>query len=221
MFRPSTSRGLPAFGCAESGNAVTVSIRSIVSSIGAGPTAQFTPTIVAPRRSQLGREQLRRRAVQRVAVLLGRHLRDDRQIGHAADRVDRRSDLVEVAERLEDEQVDSAFGERPCLLPEVFACFVDAGLAPRLDPDAERTDRSSDVRPIARGGARQARPLAIDLGSLSDKPNAPSLMRFAPKVFVSTTSAPARHSRRARSATSSGCVRFSASKLLLMNTPRV
>ena len=62
---------------------------------------------------ELGREPLGRRAVERVAVLLGRHLRDDRQVRHAADGVDRRADLVQVAERLEDEQVDAAFERAP------------------------------------------------------------------------------------------------------------
>ena len=54
MLRPSTSRGLPALGCADSCSRVTASIRSMVSSIGAGPTAQFTPMIVAPRCSSSG-----------------------------------------------------------------------------------------------------------------------------------------------------------------------
>src|SRR5262245_51363528 len=56
--------------------------------------------------------------------------------------------------------------------------------------------------------------------SLSARPNDPSLIRFAPKVFVSSTSAPARTYSRCTSSTRSGCVRFIASKLLLMNTPR-
>ena len=54
MLRPSTSRGWPAFGCAESFRVVTAAMRSIVSSIGAGPTAQLTPMTVAPRRSSSG-----------------------------------------------------------------------------------------------------------------------------------------------------------------------
>ena len=41
-------------GCAESIRAVTAAIRSMVSSIGAGPTAQFRPMIVAPRCSRSG-----------------------------------------------------------------------------------------------------------------------------------------------------------------------
>ncbi len=54
MLRPSTSRGFPALGCAESLSRVTAAMRSIVSSIGAGPTAQFTPTTEAPRSSSSG-----------------------------------------------------------------------------------------------------------------------------------------------------------------------
>ena len=54
MLRPSTSRGWPALGCADSLRVVTAAMRSIVSSIGAGPTAQLTPMIVAPRFSSSG-----------------------------------------------------------------------------------------------------------------------------------------------------------------------
>ena len=54
MLRPSMSRGFPAFGCAESRSVVAAAIRSIVSSIGAGPTEQLTPMSVAPRRSSSG-----------------------------------------------------------------------------------------------------------------------------------------------------------------------
>ena len=118
--------------------------------------------IVAPRALELRREPLGRRAVERVAVLLGRHLRDDRQVGHAAHGVDRRADLVQVAEGLEDEQIDAAVGERLRLLAEVLARLVDAGLAPRLDADAERTDRAGDVRLVARRVPRDPRALRVD-----------------------------------------------------------
>ena len=86
-------------------------MRSIVSSIAAGPTLQFRPT----RRRRAPRAAGRTspgRAVERVAVLLGRHLRDDRQSADAAHAADRRADLVQVAEGLEHEQVDAAFDER-------------------------------------------------------------------------------------------------------------
>ena len=48
MLRPSISRGLPAFGCADRRTVATFAIRSMVSSIGAGPTLQFSPTTSAP-----------------------------------------------------------------------------------------------------------------------------------------------------------------------------
>ena len=47
MLRPSMSRGRPALGCADSRARVMVDIRSIVSSIGAGPMLQFTPMMSA------------------------------------------------------------------------------------------------------------------------------------------------------------------------------
>ncbi len=114
-------------------------------------------------RFQIRREALGRRAVQRVAVLLGGHLRDDRPIGHAPHRVDRGADLVQVAERLEDEQIDAAIGQRLRLLAEIVARLVDAGLAPRFDAHAERSDRAGDVGLLARGLARDLRALRVDL----------------------------------------------------------
>ena len=54
MLRPSMSRGLPALGWAESGTSHTADRRSTVSSIGAGPTLQFTPTTSAPRAARAG-----------------------------------------------------------------------------------------------------------------------------------------------------------------------
>jgi hypothetical protein len=54
MLRPSMSRGRPALGCADSLRGVALASRSIVSSIGAGPTLQLTPISVAPRASSAG-----------------------------------------------------------------------------------------------------------------------------------------------------------------------
>jgi hypothetical protein len=98
---------------------------------------------------QFGREPFRRRAVERAAVLLRAHLRHDGQVAHAPDGVDCRPDLVQVAERLEHEQVDTALDEGPRLFAEELARFVDAGLAPGLDADAERPDGPGDVGAIA------------------------------------------------------------------------
>ena len=172
MLRPSTSRGLPALGCADSRTRRHRRHPLDRLEHRRRPDAQLTPMTSRRAASSSRREPLGRRAVQRVAVLLGRHLRDDRQVGHAAHGVDRRADLVQVAERLEDEQVDAAFDERLRLLAEVLARLVDAGLAPRLDADAERPDRAGDVRLVARRrGARCCAPCALMARSLSARPN--------------------------------------------------
>ena len=94
---------------------------------------------------ELGSEALGRRAVERVAVLFGRHLRDDRQVGDLARRVDGGADFVQIAERFQDEQIDAALDERLGLFAKVLARLVDTRLAPWLDPDAERADRPGDV----------------------------------------------------------------------------
>src|SRR5439155_7514819 len=62
-------------------------------------------------------------------------------------------------------------------------------------------------------------PCSLIAYSLSASPNDPSLIRFAPKVFVSMMSAPAHTYSWCTRPTRSGCVMFKASKLLLMNTP--
>ena len=115
---------------------------------------------------QLRHELLRRRAVEAVAVLLGRHLRDDGQIADRAHGGNRRADLVHVTERLEDEQVHAAFDERFGLLPEARLRLVDAEPAPGLDADAERSDCAGDVDGVARGLTRDARAGGVDVAEL-------------------------------------------------------
>ena len=141
---------------------------------------------------ELRHERFGRRTVERVAVFLRRHLRDDRQVADAPHRADGRADLVQIAERLEHEQIDAAFEERRRLLGEVRLGLVDAGLAPGLDADAERADRAGDVDLVARRVPRDARALNVDDAPWSASPKAPSLIRLAPNVLVSMTSAPAR-----------------------------
>ena len=137
-------------------------MRSIVSSIGAGPTAQLTPMTVAPRRSSSGANRsggvpssvLPSSSVV-ICATIGRS--DTLRTASIAAR-----NLVQVAERLEDEQIDAAVGQRLRLLAEVLARLVDAGLAPRLDADAERADRAGDVGAVARGMPRDPRALFVD-----------------------------------------------------------
>ena len=54
MLRPSTERGMPALGCAESGAVVTARTRSMASSMATGPTLQLQPTTSAPHSCNCG-----------------------------------------------------------------------------------------------------------------------------------------------------------------------
>jgi hypothetical protein len=111
---------------------------------------------------QLRREPFGRRAVEGVPVLFGGHLRDDRQVGQRPNGVDRRADFVQVAKGLEDEEIDAAVEKGAGLLSEVVARLVDAGLAPRLDSNPERPDRSGDIGALAGRAPRNAHPLDVD-----------------------------------------------------------
>ena len=89
----------------------------------------------------------------------------------AAHRVDRRADLVQIAEGLEDEEVDAAVDERLRLLAEVVARLVDAGLAPRLDADAERPDCAGHVRARSSAACRAIlAPCCVDRVQLVGEP---------------------------------------------------
>ena len=125
---------------------------------------------MAPRVDQRRRELFRRRAIQGAAVLLGRHLRHDRQIADGAHGGDGRADLVQITEGLEHEQVHAAREQRLGLLAEVRLGLVDADLAPRLDADAERSHRAGHVRLIAGGVARDPHARHIDGVQLVGKP---------------------------------------------------
>ena len=191
------SRGLPALGCADSHTSDDVGDALDSFEHRRRSDAAVDADDVGAARDQRRRELLGRRAVEADAVLFGRHLRDDRQIAHRADGRDRRANLVQVAERFEDEEVDLAVEQRLRLLAEHRLRFVDAGLAPRLDAHAERSDRAGHVgrgRRLSR--SRAARPAApparLMLGAPGRQGRTPrSFIRLAPKVLVSMTSAPA------------------------------
>ena len=128
----------------------------------------------------------------RVAVFLDGHLCHDRQITDAPDGRDCRSNLVEIAECLENEEINAAGQQGFGLLAKKCFRFVFSGLSPRLDSDPQRANRARDIpRPLATSRARRT-PSTLMSRSRSARPNPRSLIRLAPKVFVSTTSAPAR-----------------------------
>ena len=67
MLRPSMSRGRPAFGCADSRARVIVDIRSIVSSMGAGPKSKLHAGLTAA--ALVGATALGRGDVVRLGLL--------------------------------------------------------------------------------------------------------------------------------------------------------
>jgi hypothetical protein len=127
-----------------------------------GADAAVDPEHVGAKLHQLRPELLHRRAVQGVAILGGGQHRDDRPIAHTADGPDRRADLVDVAEGLEDEQVHAAVGQAAGLFGEDDFGLVQPRLAPRLDTDAQRPHRAGHPRGIARRVTRNARPGDVD-----------------------------------------------------------
>ena len=129
----------------------------------AGPMLQLRPMTSAPAACSAGANCSGGVPSRRVAVVLDGHLRDDRQRAHAADGGDRRADLVQVAERLEDEEIDAAVEEGLGLLAEVLLGLVPSHPAPRLDAKAERTDRAGDVGRSARALARQPGSRFVDV----------------------------------------------------------
>ncbi len=174
MFRPSMSRGRPAFGCADSRARVIVDDPLDRLEHRRRPDAAVHADDVGVR-FERRRELLGRRAVEAVAVLLDRHLRHDGQIADAADRGDGGADLGQVAERFQHEEVDAAGEQRLGLFAEVGLGFVPSGLAPRLDADAQRTDRAGDVRLPAGRRLGQPRPFEVDIAQLVGQAEAAQL----------------------------------------------
>jgi hypothetical protein len=167
---------------------------------------------------QFGRKPLRRSTVQRITVLLRRHLRDDRQIGHAAHGVDRRAYLVQVAERLQHKQIDAAVDEGLGLLAEYSRAWSMPRLAPRFDPDAKRADRARDVGAVARGRAREPGAFRVDGVELVGNPERAELDAVGPEG-IGFDDVRARADVPGAPRPPAGALRLSASKLLLMKTP--
>ncbi len=77
-------------------------------------------------------------AVRRVPLGGDRHLGDDRQVRGVAATEDRLLDLRQVAERLDDEEVGAAGGQRLGLLTKEGARFVERRRPIGLDADPQR-----------------------------------------------------------------------------------
>ena len=212
MVRPSMSRGRPAFGCAESGASTLCSIRSIVSSIGAGPDAAVHADDVGAARDER-RARTSRAACRRACCRPPPSSSAPRWAGRTtAHRRDCRPDLVQVAEGLEHEEVDAALERAPrpargsTLRPRRRRACPRARCGSRAG--RWRRPRTPDRAPP---GAAIRAPATLMSCSCSARPKAASFSRLAPKVLVSSTSAPARTYSRCTPATRSGSRRFSAS----------
>ena len=116
-----------------------------------GPAPWLAPDRVDAELAQPQRRVARGHAGERLAVLVEGQERDDRQRGHAADGRDRRLQLVQVVERLDEEEVDAAGLEQLRLLGEELAPSVL-----RVADVAERPDRAGDQHLRARDLPRLA-----------------------------------------------------------------
>ena len=163
-------------------------------------------------RIEPARDILRRGAEGGASLCRERHLRDDGKVG-----VDGTCggnglrELIEVAEGLEHEAVDATVAQRLHLFGEPAARLGERGGAVWLQPHTEGPDRAGD-EPLLPGGLRASTAAArLKSPTWDSSPCWASLGRLAPKVFVSSTSAPAATYASWMLRTSSGARTFSSS----------
>ncbi len=88
--------------------------------------------------------------VRCFAVRLDRDLSDNGKIGSSVAAFDRLVDLLQVAERLQDEEIYSRSGEGGGLLAERLASLGSGRGSVRLQPNSDRTDASGHEELVAR-----------------------------------------------------------------------
>ena len=152
MLRPSTRIGSPALGIALSGLVAYSIMRSTVSSVALGPTEQLRPI------TSTGQVFISRVKVS-VSVPPGRWPKSSMVtcaiIGTsppAASRpaMHRLAQFVQVAEGLEDQQIDAGFEQGIDLFAEGGARFGEGGGSERLDAHVERSHGAGDERAVGR-----------------------------------------------------------------------
>ena len=145
MLRPSTSRGWPALGCADSRSVGHRRHPLDRLEHRRRTDAQLTPMTVAPRRSSSGANRsggvpssvLPSSSVV-ICATIGRS--DTLRTASIAAPISFRSRNVSRMNRSTPPSASACACSR-----KYVARLVDAGLAPRLDADAERADRAGDV----------------------------------------------------------------------------
>ena len=141
---------------------------------------------VGAHRAQGHGSDLGRGAEEGAAVLGERHRDEDRQVRVLDDGKKRRLGLREVGHGLDNKEVGARGGRGPRLLGEERVRLVKGKGPHRLEELPRRADVGGDVaRPEARAHETAASKICSTVAA------SPSLSRFAPKVFVVTTSAPA------------------------------
>ena len=164
MLRPSTRIGRPALGMALSGLVVYSIMRSTVSSVAFGPTEQLRPM------TSTGHASISRVKVS-VSVPPGRLPKSSMvtcaMIGTSPPAASRAGEhglaqFVQIAEGLEDQQVDAGFEQRVDLLAEDGARFGEGGGPQRLDAHAQRTHGAGDDTRRPGRFARQAHAGLVD-----------------------------------------------------------
>ena len=171
---------------------------SSTSSVACGPTPQLTPTTSAPAPASAAYAAGRRVAVRAVLPSVPNVIcAIDRQRAQTrAHRAQRGQDLVQVVERLEHEQVDAALEQalgrpRGTRRSASATAIVPKGSSGRPSGPIEPATNAGDARrsrarraPCARPGGRSRAPCPRARGPRG-------ALRFAPKVLVSMSSAPA------------------------------
>ncbi len=184
------SRGRPALGCAARRMCVIDAMRSIVSSIGAGPTLQFTPMTSGPCCSRAGANcsgGVPSRLLPSSSVVICATIGRPQMLRTAA---------IAALTSLRSRNVSRMNRSTP---PSSSACacsrkYASASSLPVL-PHGSMRMPSGPIAPATYAWLRAAlfarrAPSTLISRSRSARPKPRSLMRLAPKVFVSMTSAP-------------------------------
>jgi hypothetical protein len=212
ILRPATSRGRPAFGCALNLRVVTGAIRSIASRIACGPTEQLSPTTSAPiassdRATSSGDAPYGvRPSVPIVICAMTGTCGSTSRAARTACASSWRSANVSRMKQ-------SAPPSRSAIICSAKCARASPSL---VGPYGSRRTPSGPIAPatISRSPATsRATRAAARLSSVTcaSNPYCASFTRFAPKVFVSSASAPAFAYAAWTSRTSSGARRFSSS----------
>ncbi len=129
---------------------------------GDGPTLQLHPITSAPQSVSAG-EVSGLGAIEAIAIFVDRDLSDDRELGIDFARGENRLvQLFQVTEGFQHDEVDATF-VRAAICSRNEAWPPRAKLAQGLDTDAQRPDRSGDIRVETLGGfTGQPRPGDID-----------------------------------------------------------